>query len=295
MLLKLKKIFLFIKAVAYYTHSLFRYRGYRSFLKKIQPSGILRVKLEKDLRLEPAYEEYYRLLEQHPLRKQMSQLSYQLSLRFVLKYDKFMQHTAAYSMCMPTQMYNIIDCVEQALHDNIPGDLFEAGSWKGGMGILMKEILRRHDNHERQVWLADAWGQEFPAAVTDNDLDISPILNRLFVGSVTRDSVESNFREFLLYDDKVNLIEGYFKYTLPNVAVDSIAVLRLDADLYNSTMDALNHLYAKVSAGGYIIVDDYGIELCDCKQAIHDFRDKHGINDPIHMVDLQCAYWRKSK
>jgi O-methyltransferase len=64
-------------------------------------------------------------------------------------------------------------------------------------------------------------------------------------------------------------------------------------DMYESTMDALNSLYAKVSEGGYIIVDDYGA-LPNCKAAIHDFRDAHNINDEMHIVDWTGVYWQKS-
>ena len=71
-------------------------------------------------------------------------------------------------------------------------------------------------------------------------------------------------------------------------------MLRLDGDLYESTMDALNALYPKLSAGGYCIVDDYGV-LETCRRAVHDYRDAHGITEPIIPVDWTCVYWQRGR
>ena len=70
-------------------------------------------------------------------------------------------------------------------------------------------------------------------------------------------------------------------------------MLRLDGDMYASTMDAIVPMYDKVAVGGFIIVDDYGA-VPACAQAIHDFRDERGITDPIETVDWTGSFWRKS-
>jgi Macrocin-O-methyltransferase (TylF) len=49
----------------------------------------------------------------------------------------------------------------------------------------------------------------------------------------------------------------WFNDTLPDAPIDRLAVLRLDGDMYESTIEALNALYHKVSYGGSVIVDDY--------------------------------------
>ncbi len=56
---------------------------------------------------------------------------------------------------------------------------------------------------------------------------------------------------------------------------ERLAVLRLDGDMYDSTMDALEALYEKVSPGGFVIVDDYGA-VPACAEAVHDFRASRG-------------------
>ena len=57
-------------------------------------------------------------------------------------------------------------------------------------------------------------------------------------------------------------------------------------------MEALVALYPKVSAGGFVIVDDYGLPTC--RAAIEDFRRARGINDPIHQIDWTGAFWQRS-
>jgi hypothetical protein len=67
---------------------------------------------------------------------------------------------------------------------------------------------------------------------------------------------------------------------LPSLPVEAIAVLRLDGDLCESTIDALVHLEPNVSPGGFVLVDGYGgIEAC--ARAVEDYRLKQGITAPI--------------
>ena len=54
------------------------------------------------------------------------------------------------------------------------------------------------------------------------------------------------------------LVRGWFKDTLPTLDVDGIAVLRLDGDLYDSTLGSLEALFPRVVSGGLVIIDDYG-------------------------------------
>jgi O-methyltransferase len=70
-------------------------------------------------------------------------------------------------------------------------------------------------------------------------------------------------------------------------------VARLDGDMYESTMDAIEALYPKLQPGGFLIVDDYG-EVPACKQATEDYRERCGIREPIIPIDRTGVYWRKS-
>ena len=110
--------------------------------------------------------------------------------------------------------------------------------------------------------------------------------------SVSLEQVRSNFARYDLLDGKVRFIKGFFSDTLPTASIEKLSVLRLDGDLYESTMDALNALYPKVSDGGYVIIDDYGV-LPPCAKAVHDYMDEHGITAPLHTIDWTGRYFRK--
>jgi hypothetical protein len=80
---------------------------------------------------------------------------------------------------------------------------------------------------------------------------------------------------------------------LPGAPIKQLAILRLDGDMYESTMDTLVNLYPKLSVGGYLLVDDYG-SVEACRRAVNDYRTKHNIKDEIHQTDQAEVYWKKS-
>ena len=54
------------------------------------------------------------------------------------------------------------------------------------------------------------------------------------------------------------LIEGKVEETIPGQAPGAISLLRLDTDWYESTAHELKYMYPALSAGGVLIIDDYG-------------------------------------
>ena len=111
--------------------------------------------------------------------------------------------------------------------------------------------------------------------------------------AVGLEEVQENFRRYNLLDDKVKFLKGWFRDTLHVAPIRELALLRLDGDLYESTMDSLKALYEKVSPGGFIIVDDFN-DFEPCRRAVLEFRQLHGITEPIEVVDWSGAFWRKS-
>jgi hypothetical protein len=187
---------------------------------------------------------------------------------------------------------NITHCLDIVRTDNVPGDLIETGVWRGGASILMRGYLAAWEMNDRKLWVADSFeGLPAPSLPQDQGWDFSaskePIL------AIPLEEVQENFRRYNLLDDQVQFLKGWFCHTLPVAPIDKLAILRLDGDLYESTMDGLNALYDKVSPGGFIIVDDYG-DFEPCRRAITEFRQTRTINDPIKVIDWAGAYWRKS-
>jgi O-methyltransferase len=141
------------------------------------------------------------------------------------------------------------------------------------------------------VWCADSFEGLPPPNETDRTISPgSDFSDRTFL-AVSKEQVEANFKRFGLLDDNVRFLKGWFCDTLPTAPIDRLAILRLDGDLYESTMDALVNLYPKLQSGGFLIIDDYA-SWAGCKQAITDYREKHGISAELQMIDSHAAFWR---
>ena len=165
----------------------------------------------------------------------------------------------------------------------------ECGVWRGGAAIMMRAVLAAHETTDRSVWLADSF-----AGLPTPDLEKYPI-DAVWTEShgalaVSLADVVSNFRRFGLLDDSVRFLPGWFSETLPDAPIDQLAVLRLDGDLYESTIDALTHLYDRVAPGGFVIIDDYC--LTTCRRAVDDFRNARSIDADLHHVDWTGVWWR---
>lgn len=201
--------------------------------------------------------------------------------------------TRAETMIGLRRLDNVQECIEAVIADGIPGDVLEAGVWRGGAGILMRAVLAVHGDTERIVWMADSFQglpkprPEHPADAADEHWT-QPFL------AVSLEQVKANFTRYGMLDDQVRFLEGWFADTLPNAPIEKLAVLRVDGDMYGSTMDVLDALYDKVSVGGFVIVDDYG-EIAQCRAAVEDFRAEHKITEPVHRIDGSGVYWRRRR
>jgi O-methyltransferase len=181
-------------------------------------------------------------------------------------------------------------CIEATVSDDVAGDVIEAGVWRGGASILARATLDSLGEFERVVWVADSFrGLPAPAAdfPEDGQLDLS---NVDFL-AVPAEEVRENFARFGL-DQGVELVEGFFDETLPRLRGHRWSVIRLDGDTYEATWVGLDSLYPSLSAGGYLIIDDYGL-IKECRWAVDDYRREHGITAPIEKVDWNGVRWRR--
>lgn len=188
---------------------------------------------------------------------------------------------------------NLQYCVEDVIRNSVPGDLIETGAWRGGASIFMRAILKAHGVTDRVVWVADSFCGLPPPNPHKYPEDSGGVHHNNDPLKVPLEEVQSNFTKYDLLDEKVRFLEGWFSETLPSAPIERLAVLRIDADMYQSTMDALTTMYPKLSLGGYVIIDDYGC-LWQCKAAVDDFRTANAIKDPIRKVDWTGVFWRRS-
>ena len=188
---------------------------------------------------------------------------------------------------------NIQFCIEQVLADHVPGDLIETGVWRGGGIILMRAVLKAYGVQDRVVYGADSFaGLPPPDKAYPLDADIPYHTWKALM--VSLEEVQANFARYGLLDDQVRFLKGWFKDTLPTAPMQQVAVMRLDGDMYESTMDSLKSLYPKLSVGGYAIIDEYH-HLVACRQAVDDYRKQHSITDELITIDTYSAYWRRTQ
>jgi O-methyltransferase len=197
----------------------------------------------------------------------------------------------AHTMIPSARLSHLRGLVETALREGVPGDFIETGVWRGGACILMRAVLAAYGVTDRRVFVADSFEglpkpdtARYPADTGDKLFSFTEL-------AVSEAEVRRNFAAYGLLDDQVVFLKGLFKDTLPTVKDDRFALIRLDGDMYESTLDALTNLYDSVSAGGYVVIDDYGI-LGSCRRAVHDFLDARGLRPTIEPIDEGAVWWK---
>lgn len=152
----------------------------------------------------------------------------------------------------------------------IQGSIVECGAWRGGMIAGIADVL----GSNRHYLLFDSFEGLPPAREIDGKAALAWQADETSPGyhNNCRASEDEARSAMALSAAKTHsIIKGWFADTLPNVNLsEPIALLRLDADWYDSTKCILNHLASRVAPGGMIIVDDYHT-WDGCTIAINEF------------------------
>ena len=197
----------------------------------------------------------------------------------------------AQTMVGMDRLNNIQELLEDVIRRGIDGDVIETGVWRGGASIFMRAVLKAHDITDKKVWACDSF-EGLPLPEPDKyPADTGDVHHTFNFLAVSQETVAANFEKYGLLDDQVKFVKGYFEDTLSDIPAEKFCLLRLDGDMYSSTIAALEALYPKLSNGGYIIIDDF--DLAPCAQAVDDYRKANDITAPITDVDGTGAYWCK--
>lgn len=189
----------------------------------------------------------------------------QLDPQFVQLYEN-LQHATQTSVAMS---YALRLATKYIVDANIPGDVVECGVWRGGSAAIAAESLREAGDLNRTIWLYDTfnWTWDEPLDVDELQLPSGDVKLRDLLASVTgsvqdegsdQESVLATVCGYGYPSTLVRCVEGLVQDTIPDHSPDSIALLRLDTDLYDSTRHELEHLYPRLTLGGVLIIDDYG-------------------------------------
>jgi hypothetical protein len=198
----------------------------------------------------------------------------------------------AHTMIGLTRLRHLRHLIGRVLDERVPGDFIETGVWRGGACIYMRAVLAVQGVTDRRIWAADSFEglpppdpQQFPA-------DSESWLHRVPMLSVSLEEVRRNFEKYNMLDDLVVFLKGWFRDTLPAIPAEQrFAILRMDGDLYESTIQSLTSLYPMVSPNGFVVVDDYNLPFC--REAVTDFRRQNAVGEEIEKIDGSAVYWRK--
>jgi Macrocin-O-methyltransferase (TylF) len=208
--------------------------------------------------------------------------------------DGFWGARLAHTMIGLDGLANLERCAHRVFADRVPGDFLEAGVCHGGASIFMRALQVAYGEGERVTWVADSFaGVPPPTHEVDRKHGLDLTEERVPWMAAGLDAVRDNFETYDLLSDGVRFLPGLFAHTLPDAPVERLAILRIDGDLYESTTDALEALYDRVSEGGYVIVDDYGC-LEPCRLAVDEFIAKRGLDVELNQVDWTRVCWRRT-
>ena len=208
-------------------------------------------------------------------------MSGKLELRTKQLFEKYQEYTM-----IPSHLYTTNLKLAFSKRE-ISGEIVECGTWKGGMIAGIAELIgsqksyRLYDSFEGLPTpqaidgaSAIAWSQDTEGEYYHDNCSA----DKKYAEKAMNLSGSSNFR----------IIKGWFDKTLPNQFFEEgIAILRMDADWYDSTMSILDNLFAKVNPGGVIIIDDYYV-WDGCSKAVHDYLSKNQCTERIQSRDGLC-------
>jgi O-methyltransferase len=190
------------------------------------------------------------------------------------------------------RLENVENLIKSVVQNNIEGDYIETGVWRGGSSIFARATLRSLKQGHRRSFVCDSFRGLPPGdrSLDNNDKNWD---NALYL-EVSAEEVAINFWEAGVMDSNVVFVKGFFNDSMVPLApkVDKLSIMRLDGDMYESTVDVLYNLYGKLSVGGYVIMDDwFGFPS---KTACEHFFVVHGMKVDIVPIDGLSAYWQKT-
>jgi hypothetical protein len=200
-----------------------------------------------------------------------------------------------YTQTSYERIFALIESVKYVTQHRIPGDIVECGVWKGGSMMAVAKTLKKLNSEHRHLYLFDTFeGMSNP---TEKDViyygrDAKEILQESNKESqeslwcyASLDEVKKNLASCCYDIDKIHFIKGkVVEETIPDKAPKSIAILRLDTDWYESTKHELFHLFPLLSAGGVLIIDDYGWWK-GAKEATDEYIKDNNIKILLNRID----------
>lgn len=195
-----------------------------------------------------------------------------------------------WTMTSAERIFALMQAVRYISANAIAGAIVECGVWKGGSMAAAAITLLRIKDPTRDLYLFDTFeGMTEPAAkdVDYSGRQASTVLSEE-AGTRCGDAPLEQVREVLYATgypkERIHFVRGRVEETIPASVPDSISLLRLDTDWYESTRHELFHLYPRLSKAGVIIIDDYG-HWQGCRQACDEYFSRNRIPILLNRID----------
>ena len=191
-----------------------------------------------------------------------------------------------YTMTSTERIHALVHAVRHVVRNRIAGDMVECGVWKGGSVMAMALTLLELGERDRSLYLFDTFSGMTPPG--DVDVDYEGQQAQVILDAVRCEASQQEVEKAVFstgYDrEKIHFVCGRVEETIPAHAPESIALLRLDTDWYESTQHELVHLFPRLARGGVIIIDDYG-HWRGARQAVDEYIAQHEIPLLLHRID----------
>ena len=197
-----------------------------------------------------------------------------------------MNAVAPYTMTSTERIHALINAVRYLVSNQITGDFVECGVWKGGSVMAMALTLLELGRSDRRLFLFDTFSGMTPPGADDVDYlgqNAREILDTVRC-IASQEEVEIALSRTGYARSQINFVKGRVEETIPLQAPDSVALLRLDTDWYESTRHELEHLFPRLARGGVIIIDDYG-HWRGARRAVDEYLHEHNVRLLLHRID----------
>ena len=198
-----------------------------------------------------------------------------------------------YTRTTPARIIALCEAVRYLTYAGIEGDIVECGVWRGGSMLAAARTLVECDDTSRTLWLYDTFaGMSEPTAVDRRAVDGASAA-RLLASEQHRDQVlamaslqdvERTMAMSGYPESSMRYVVGKVEETLPRCAPESIALLRLDTDWYESTRQELESLVPRMTPGAVLIIDDYG-HWEGSRRAVDEYLQRERPRLMLHRID----------
>jgi O-methyltransferase len=200
------------------------------------------------------------------------------------------QKVRPWTMTSVERIYALIQAARYLNTNAIKGAIVECGVWKGGSTAAIARTLVQLQDLDRDLYLFDTF--EGMSTPTEKDKDYSgkqaSDILRKYPAYHCSDAPLEAVKEVLYQTeypkDKIHFIQGKVESTVPARAPDSISLLRLDTDWYESTKHELIHLFPRLAQGGVIVIDDYG-HWKGARQACDEYFAENHVHILLNRID----------